>query len=103
MNVLKGGAINLFENETTSKGTSAAAGTVVYIDENVSLLQSDDAPAMEAYTGQTLIDYGSNYEIQSGNRWHNVSSSLQNSMTGLTYTIDDPNVIVPSALGDDWE
>lgn len=100
--VLKGGAINLFANESTTMGTSSEAGTVVYIDENVSLLQSDDAPAMEAYTGQTLIDYGSNYEIQSGNRWHNVSSSLQNSMTGLTYTIDDPNVIVPSALGDDW-
>ena len=101
VDILKGGAINLFANESTTKGTSSEAGTVVYIDENVSLLQSDDAPAMEAYTGQTLIDYGSSYAIQSGNRWHNVSSSLQNSMIGLTYTIND--VVVPSALGDDWD
>jgi hypothetical protein len=98
VNVLKGGAINLFENETTSKGTSAAAGTVVYIDENVSLLQTSNTP-IDAYTCQYIIDYGSDYEIQSGNRWHNVSSSLKNSMIGLTHTINEQ---VPSALGPDW-
>ncbi len=98
VNALKGGAINLFANETTSKGTNATAGTVVYIDENVSLLQTTNAP-IDAYTCQYIIDYGSTYDIQSGNRWHNVSSSLQNSMTGLTYTINDQ---VPSALGSNW-
>ena len=98
VNALKGGAINLFANETTSKGTSSDAGTVVYIDEDVSLLQTTNAP-IDAYTCQYIIDYGSTYEIQSGNRWHNVSSSLQNSMIGLTYTINDQ---VPSALGSDW-
>ena len=103
VDVLKGGAINLYANETTSKGTDATAGTIVYIDENVSLLQSTDAP-IDAYTCQYIIDYGSNYEIQSGNRWHNISSSLQNSMTGLTYTIDytTDGVVVPSALGSNW-
>ena len=99
VNALKGGAINLFANATTSKGTNATAGTVVYIDENVSLLQSTNA-AIDAYTCQYIRDYGSTYDINSGNRWHNVSSSLQNSMTGLTYTINDQ---VPSALGDDWD
>ena len=100
VNALKGGAINLFANETTSKGTNATAGTVVYIDENVSLLQTTNAP-IDAYTCQYIIDYGSTYDIQSGNRWHNVSSSLQNSMTGLTYTITE-DVTVPSALGSNW-
>ena len=104
VNVLKGGAVNLFENETTSLGTSSAAGTVLYIDENVSLLQTTNA-AIDAYTCQTLIDYGcevsqqNGLDMQSGNRWHNVSSSLQNSMIGLSYEITGQ---VPSALGENW-
>ena len=97
--VLKGGAINLFANETTNLGTSSEAGTVLYIDENVSLLQTSTA-AIDAYTGQTIIDYGSTSDPQSGNRWHNVSSSLDHSAFGLSYVITDQ---VPSALGDDWE
>ena len=97
--VLKGGAINLFKNETTGLGTSSEAGTMLYIDENVSLLQTSNA-AIDAYTGQTIIDYGSTYAPQSGNRWHNVSSSLDHSVFGLSYVITDQ---VPSALGDDWE
>ena len=98
--ILKGGAINLFANETTRLGTSSEAGTVLYIDENVSLLQNTSA-AIDAYTGQTIIDYGSTEDPQSGNRWHNVSSSLQNSKFGLDYEI---KIEVPSALNPDaWD
>ena len=94
-----GGAINLYVNENTSKGTSDEAGTVVYIDEDISLLQSTNA-VIDAYTGQTLVEFGGSYNnIQAGNRWHLVSSSLQNSMIGLSFTI---NSQVPSALGENW-
>lgn len=77
---LYGGTINLFVNENTSRGTSTAAGTVVYIDEDISLLQSTSA-AIEAYTGQTL----KSYQPDGKERWHLISSSLANSQFGWTY------------------
>lgn len=95
-----GGAINLYAHDSISKGTSEEARTMVYIDENISLLQSPSAD-IDAYTGQTLVEIGGSYDdIQAGNRWHNVSSSLRNSMIGLSFTINDQ---VPSALGEDWD
>lgn len=95
-----GGAINLYAHDNTSKGTSEEAKTVVYIDENISLIQRTTAD-IDAYTGQTLVEIGGSYDdIQAGNRWHNVSSSLRNSMIGLSFTINDQ---VPSALGENWD
>ena len=93
-----GGAINLYANDNTTKSTSTTAKTVVYIDENVSLLQ-DANSSIDAYTGQTIKDFGSDYNTD-GNRWHNVSSSLQNSKFGWTYWDDQTqtdytNIIVP--------
>jgi hypothetical protein len=77
---LYGGTINLFVNENTSRGTSTAAGTVVYIDEDISLLQSTSAE-IDAYTGQTL----KSYQPDGKERWHLISSSLANSQFGWTY------------------
>ena len=94
-----GGAINLYDHDSTIKSTSSTANTMVYIDENTSLLQ-DISSSIDAYTGQTLVEIEGSYnDIQAGDRWHNVSSSLQNSQIGLSFTI---NTIVPSALGKDW-
>ena len=99
-----GGAINLYANDANvNKSTMSATSkdgetvsTVVYIDENVSLLQGNDSN-IEAYTGQTIKDFGSSYEVD-GVRWHNVSSSLTGSKFGWTYGIQtqvehnwDPN------------
>lgn len=93
------GAINLFANddvtiETTGTGSKdgeeevaddcTAEGVVIYIDENISLLQGEDSE-IEAYTGQTLQAFN-NTGIQAGDRWHNISSSLSNSMFGWYYT-----------------
>ena len=94
-----GGTINLYANDNTSKGTSTTAKTMVYIDENISLLQSTSAE-IDAYTGQYIIDYGATSDPQSGNRWHNVSSSLQNSMFGWTYQISEQ---VPHHMGNRWD
>ena len=89
------GTINLYANDdVTLENTSGskdgevaddctAPGVVVYIDENISLLQGDDSE-IEAYTGQTLKAFN-NTGIQAGNRWHNISSSLSNSMFGWYY------------------
>ncbi len=92
------GTINLYANddvtiETTGTGSKAgeeevaddctAEGVVVYIDENISLLQGKDSE-IEAYTGQSLQAFN-NTGIQAGNRWHNISSSLSNSMFGWYY------------------
>lgn len=91
------GTINLYANDDVtieqaqSSGkegeavadNSTAAGVVVYIDENISLLQGEDSE-IEAYTGQSLQAFN-NTGIQAGNRWHNISSSLSNSMFGWYY------------------
>ena len=92
------GTINLYANddvtiETTGTGSKdgeeevaddcTAEGVVVYIDENISLLQGEDSE-IEAYTGQSLQAFN-NTGIQAGNRWHNISSSLSNSMFGWYY------------------
>ena len=82
---LYGATINLYDNDANvTKSTSTTANTMVYIDENVSLIQ-DASSSIDAYTGQRIRDYGSDSDTQSGNRWHNVSSSLQNSMFGWGY------------------
>ena len=86
-----GGAINLYANDdNVTKSTMSATSkdgetvsTVVYIDENVSLLQGDGSN-IEAYTGQTIKDFESSYD-EDGVRWHNVSSSLTGSQFGWTY------------------
>ena len=89
------GTINLFANDEVTAPTTGgskddvadnctAEGVVVYIDENISLLQ-DLTSSIEAYTGQTLKAFN-NTEAQAGDRWHNISSSLSNSEFGWTYS-----------------
>ena len=101
---INGGAINLFDhddNRSTAKAEkeqSTDANVVVYIDENISLLQ-DVGGSIEAYTGQTLQAYN-NTGIQAGERWHNISSSLSNSEFGWSYGDEGR---VPSALSDGWD
>lgn len=101
---INGGAINLFDhddNRSTAKAEkeqSTDANVVVYIDENISLLQ-DAGGNIEAYTGQTLQAYN-NTETQAGERWHNISSSLSNSEFGWGYGDEGK---VPSALSDGWD
>ena len=68
--------INLYANDETSLATGD--NEVVYIDENVSLLQTDDTKDIEAYTCQTL-------ETGTESRWHFISSSLSNSGIGFNY------------------
>ena len=86
---INGGVINLFvndDNRSTAKAQkeqSTDANVVVYIDENISLLQ-DAGGSIEAYTGQTLQAFD-NTDIQAGDRWHNISSSLSNSQFGWSY------------------
>ena len=97
-----GGAINLYDNDdnvTKSTVTASKDGvsTVVYIDEDVSLLQGDDSQ-ITAYTGQTIKDFGSSYD-NDGVRWHNVSSSLTGSQFGWTYGDEGT---VPHAWDDEW-
>lgn len=100
---INGGSINLFANEDMNPSNSNSgakadldasyyntdANVVVYIDENISLLQPTDATttpsSIEAYTGQTLKAFD-NTELQEGDRWHNISSSLSNSMFGWDYS-----------------
>jgi hypothetical protein len=88
---ITGGAINLFANDEVTAPTtggskddvadnSTAEGVVVYIDENISLLQ-DPTSSIEAYTGQTLKSFVPDGE----ERWHYVSSSLTASKFGWTY------------------
>lgn len=114
---INGGTINLFANEdmNPSNNNSGAkadldasyyntdANVVVYIDENISLLQPTDATttpsSIEAYTGQTLQAYN-NTDIPEGERWHNISSSLEESKFGWGYGDEGE---VPSALGDGWD
>jgi len=100
--LLYGGSINLFANEDMNPSNSNSgakadldasyyntnANVVVYIDENISLLQPTDATttpsSIEAYTGQTLQAF-ENTDIQDGDRWHIISSSLSNSQFGWHY------------------
>lgn len=87
------GAINLYANDDVTLATTGgkdgvadnctAEGMVVYIDENISLLQ-DESSNITAYTGQTIKDFGSSFTA-AGNRWHNVSSSLSGSKFGWSY------------------
>ena len=72
-----GGTVNLFDNHSTNRST--ADNVVVYIDEDISLLQGD-ASAIDAYTCQTLKKFAGD------ERWHNISSSLSNSVIGFSYT-----------------
>ena len=67
--------LNLYANDRTNKATGT--GVVVYIDENVSLLQTDDTKHIAAHTCQTLPG--------SPRSWHFVSSSLQDSYIGFSY------------------
>jgi hypothetical protein len=77
-----GATINLYVNDNTSRSTSTDAGTMVYIDENISLLQSTSSE-IDAYTGQTLQSY-----VENGSeRWHLISSSLEDSKFGWSYGI----------------
>ena len=91
--LLYGATINLYANDNTSMSTMSITNdgktisTIVYIDENISLLQ-EEGSTITAFTGQHIIDYGANSNIQSGNRWHNVSSSLDNSKFGWSYDIE---------------
>jgi hypothetical protein len=77
--------VNLYANEANVTG-STGTNVVVYIDENVSLLQDvsgskSRTSAIEAYTCQTL-------KTGSGSRWHFISSSLNNSGIGFNYGTD---------------
>ena len=69
--------INLYKNDETSKATGN--NVIVYIDEDVSLLQTDNTKDIAAYTCQTLKSY------TRGERWHYFSSSLSNSGIGFNY------------------
>lgn len=93
------GTINLYANDDVTLQTTGgkddetvadnctAQGVVVYIDENISLLQ-DASSTIEAYTGQTLKAFD-NTELQAGERWHNISSSLSNSIFGWSYGTEE--------------
>ncbi len=79
---IKGGTVNLYADTDNTQGAvqSTAADVVVYIDENISLLQGADSE-IEAYTCQTLT--------KPGEYWHTVSSSLTNSGIGFIYGTED--------------
>ena len=66
--------VNLYAHDNTSKGTGT--GVTVYIDENISLLQST-SNAITAYTCQVLPG--------SPRGWHFLSSSLSDSGIGFNY------------------
>ena len=92
---INGGTINLFKNEDVNLSNKAEDSSyestdndvIVYIDENISLLQGPNS-TITAYTGQTLTNFGGSVnDVQAGNRWHNVSSSLKDSQFGITYGI----------------
>ena len=79
-----GGTINLYANQSTDRST--ADNVMVYIDEDISLLQ-DEGSVIDAYTCQTMKTFCN----ENGERWHNVSSSL-NSDIGFSYA---NNEVVP--------
>lgn len=78
---ITGGTINLYKNDNTDRSTNS--NVMVYIDENISLLQ-DEGSNIGAYTCQTIKQFHDGSE-----RWHNVSSSLANSEIGISYTNND--------------
>ncbi|MBR5726156.1 MAG: VWA domain-containing protein [Muribaculaceae bacterium] len=90
------GTINLYANddvtlETETGGKDGVAdnctaeGVMVYIDEDISLLQ-DATSIIDAYTAQTMKSVGTvQGDQQAGDRWHNVSSSLKDSQFGWYY------------------
>ena len=96
------GAINLYAHDELKATGRAEDDTyfsndedvVVYIDENISLLQDPNSTII-GFTGQTLKNFASN----GGERWHNISSSLKNSMFGWTYT-GNPAVGEPHTGGE---
>ena len=109
-----GGAIYLYQNddavtESTASASKDGVGTVVYIDENVSLLQ-DAGSVIEAYTGQTMLSYSApcsqdpetgmwdetNLYTPERQRWHFVSSSLADSRFGWSYGVE-------SEVGFSWD
>ena len=83
-----GATINLYVNDNTSRSTSTEAGTMVYIDENISLLQNASSQ-IDAYTGQTVKSYEYEDEENPKERWHLVSSSLSNSKFGWHYGTEE--------------
>ena len=92
------GTINLYAHDVTDHSTTDSV--VVYIDENISLLQ-DASSSIEAYTGQTLKAFGIvQGDLQAGDRWHNVSSSLSNSQFGWDYLCDS---IEPTQVAHNFE
>ena len=62
-----------------SVSVNNAAKVKLYIDEDASLLQTDNTKDIAAYTCQTLKSY------TRGERWHYFSSSLSNSGIGFNY------------------
>lgn len=93
-----GATINLYVNDNTNRSTSTEAGTMVYIDENISLLQSASSQ-IDAYTGQTIKSY--EYEENPNERWHLVSSSLSNSQFGWSYGTEEQvaHSVAPNPCG----
>ena len=85
---INGGTINLFANDDNRSTAKAQKeqntddNVMVYIDENISLLQ-DESSSIDAYTGQTL----ESFIPEQGERWHFVSSSLKDSQFGISYGI----------------
>ena len=79
-----GTTINLYtadavDGSGNNAHTTTAEGVVVYVDEDVCVLP-DASTDVRANTCQTLRTYASS-------RWHDVSSSLQDSKIGFTYGI----------------
>ena len=67
--------VNLYANDTTKASTGS--NVVVYIDENISLLQNNTTSSIAAYTCQTIPG--------TPRSWHFLSSSLSNSGIGFNY------------------
>ena len=72
--ILEGGTLNLYKSDEATQGTDE--GVVLYIDENVSILQSTGED-ITAVTCQTMT--------KPGETWHLVSSSLAASPIGFSY------------------
>jgi len=84
-----GGTIWLYGSPKEDDGSdelvsgSNDSDVLLYVDEDASLLQSNNAKGtLTAYTGQTLKTYSET----NGNRWHLFSSPLQQSQIGISYT-----------------
>ena len=75
-----GGTINLYDHQSTDQSTND--NVVIYIDEDVSLIQDNANSRINAYTCQTMKRFTDNGD----ERWHNISSSLSNSGIGISYS-----------------